>query len=346
MHDYIRLRMICPLLAAMATCWHSNLPGAEIEFSGNAVALQQVLDGAPENATIVCQGTEPIEISKSITITRPLTLKGLKARLPDKLGRTPMIVVSAPRVSLVGLELHGNYESVDQVNRAPMIWLQRGEFTVRSCKFYDGSKDGVMVTPVRGSGDIVGGTIRDIQAHRMGRDAVSISGGNQGQKVRELTVENVTLRRGYYRGSVEVSDGTDKITVRHVQAFDAVYAIDVQDHRGNSAANTNVTIEDIRAENCRHVIRTANSPRGHANLVVRQVLARNCSVPVKISNTKNVVLEQVRIECKPEAKSAPITLVNCDGVRLQDVTLEGLAEGREPIEQKKCSQVVVAQLVR
>jgi hypothetical protein len=217
-------------------------PGAERPFDGDAAALQQAIDQASENATIVCDRQRLLVISKPITITKPITLTGLKARLPDGLGRTPMVVVAAEGVTLTNLELHGNYTTVAQADRAPMIWVQRGRFTIESCQFFDGTKDGIMVTPLDDGYDIVGGTIRQIQAFRMGRDAVSLSGGNQGRKVRDLTVENVKLERGYERGAVEVSDGSDSITVRHVRAESAIYAIDVQDHRGESAANTNIVL--------------------------------------------------------------------------------------------------------
>ncbi len=97
-----------------------------------------------------------------------------------------------------------------------------------------------------------------------GRDLVSISGGNRGQRIRNVSVENVRLKKGYLRGAVEVSDGTDNITVRHVYAEQAVYAIDVQDHASARkktaetahpcAPNTNVILEDVLAVDCRHAI--------------------------------------------------------------------------------------------
>src|SRR4029078_769201 len=123
---------------------------------------------------------------------------------------------------------------------APLVWIQQGDFKVERCSFFDSSKDGVNITPPDGDAgrDIVGGTIRDIKAFRMGRDAVSVSGGNNGLKVRDVTVENVRLEKSYHRGAVEVSDGTNNISVRNVYAQDAVYAIDVQDHGKGSAPNT------------------------------------------------------------------------------------------------------------
>ena len=328
--------------------WLVNVPAYadEIPFSGDAAELQEVLDGAPENATIVCDRKQTLVISETIFIRKAITLKDLTARLPDRLGRTPMVVVEAEGVTMAGIELHGNYETVSQKDRAPMIWIQRGQFQIKDCRFYDGTKDGVMVTPVAGAGDIAGGSIRDIKAFRMGRDAVSISGGNKGERVRNVTVDNVRLKVGYARGAVEVSDGSDNIKVRDVFAEDAPYAIDVQDHRGDSAANTNIVIEDVEAVNCRHIIRTANSPRGHANLTLRNFVGRNCESPVQVSNTKHVTIEGLRLECKAGSKSSPIRFKNCQSVRLSDVVIRGLPDGVSAVSEDRCQDVEIKELSR
>ncbi|MCH7752403.1 MAG: hypothetical protein IH898_09655 [Planctomycetes bacterium] len=328
--------------------WLSSFPtfAVDIPFSGGAAELQQAINDAPENATIVCDSKRRLVISKTIFIKKAITLKGLTARLPEKLGRTQMIVVEAEGVTLSGIELHGNYKTVSQDDRAPLIWLQKSRFTIEGCKFYDATKDGIMVTPIDGAGDIVGGSIRDIEAFRMGRDAVSISGGNKGEKVRNVTVENVRLKVGYLRGAVEVSDGTDNITVRDVYAEDARYAIDVQDHKGDSAANTNIVIEDVEAVNCRHIIRTANSSRGHANPTLRNFTGRNCESPVQISNTKNVTIEGLKLECKSDSKSPPINLRNCQGVSLRKVVIHGLPKAVEAVRKSGCKDVKIEGLSR
>ncbi len=113
-----------------------------------------------------------------------------------------------------------------------------------------------------------GGLIRDIEAFRMGRDAVSLTGGSKGLKIRDVIVERVSLKRGYERGAVEVSDGASNIFVRDVYARDCLYAIDVQDHRGKSAPNRDIVIKNVTAVRCKHIIRTANSPRGHSGLLI------------------------------------------------------------------------------
>ncbi len=317
-----------------------------ITYTGDGSDLQEVIDAAPSDATITFDAKRCLEISKSITVRRPLSLSGLNARLPKKLGRTPILIVAAEGVTLSGLELHGNYESVSQDDRAPLIHVTKGRFKAERCVFCDASKDGIMVEPGRSAGDIVDVVVRDIKAQRMGRDAVSISGGNRGQRVRNVLVENVRLQRGYFRGAVEVSDGTDNVTVRHVYAEDAVYAIDVQDHGTTSAPNTNVLLEDVTAVNCKHVIRTANSKIKHANLTLRTFTATDCTQPVKISNTTNVVVEHLTITNQPQADSARVRLDNCHGVRLGNIRIQGLAQGAEPIVAKNCTDVTIGPLTR
>lgn len=180
--NLIASRYPIAILGAIAV-WLFSVPAVavEIPFSGEATKLQRVIDNAPENATIACDSTRQLVISKTTFIEKAMTLTGLTARLPKSLGRTPM------------------------------IWIQKSGSTIEACKFYDANKDGIMVTPIDGGGDIVGGSIRGIEAFRMGRDAVSLSGGNNGARVRNVTVDKVKLKVGYLRGAVEVSDGTDSI---------------------------------------------------------------------------------------------------------------------------------------
>ncbi len=317
-----------------------------IGYSGDGSDLQKVINEAPTGATLIFDGTKRLEFSAPITINKPLTVTGLNARLPKGLGKTMMLVVTGEGVTLRNIELHGNYDSVSQNKRAPLVWVQKGRFRIERCKFCDGSKDGVMVTPVDGGGDIVGGVIKDMEAFRMGRDAVSISGGNAGAKVRNVTVENVSLKRGFLRGAVEVSDGTDSITVRHVYAEEALYAIDVQDHGEGSAANTKITVEDVEAVNCKHILRTANSDRGHADLTLRRLTGKNCQTPVQISFTRNVLVEDLTIINDKEAETAPIGLKFCRGVRFKNVRVNGLREGVDPIATFKCTELKVEGLKR
>jgi len=295
-----------------------------IRYVGDGSDLQQVIDDAPARATIRCDPGCQLELTAPVTLNKALTLKGLNARLPERLARTSLIVVEAEGVTIADVELHGNFDSVHQDERAPLIAIHAGDFRLERCKFFDGSKDGVEVAPRRDGKDIVGG----------------VSGGNRGLRVRDVTVENVRLEKGYFRGAVEVSDGTDRITVRNVYAEACVYAIDVQDHGTGSAPNTNVHIENVEAVDCRHIIRTANRDLGHAHLTLRKITGKNCAAPVQISNTKQVTIEGLAI-LEHRGNSPPIVLTNCHGVRLKNVTVESAQFADQPVKSSKCSEVDV-----
>jgi hypothetical protein len=331
----------------------------QFTFEGDSPsALQELLDRVPAGARIVCVQKQPLVVTQSLRITKPVTLRGLKASLPPKLGKMPMLIVDAEGVTLSDIEMHGNHDSVDQVDRAPMIQLKRGGFLVEDCKFFDGSKDGLMITPDDGAGDLVGGVIRKIEGHRMGRDLISIGGGNNGQRVRNVTVEDVRLYRGYLRGAVEVSDGSDNIVVRRIYAEDAVYALDVQDHASLAresieqgkqhpcAPNTNILIEDVEAVNCTHILRTANRPIGHSDLTLRNFTARNCRIPLRISNTTRVRIENLRIINDPAANTPRILLQNCDNVVFSNVTIVGLKPGVSIFQNTESRSVKVEALTR
>jgi hypothetical protein len=234
---------------------------------------------------------------------------------------------------------------VSQKERAPLIHVRKGRFTLERCVFYDATKDGVMVTPERSDSDIVGVIIRHIKAYRMGRDAVSIAGGDRGQgmRIRNVLVEDVRLERGYLRGAVEVSDGSDKVVVRRVYAENAKYAIEQHDH-GQKPPNTNVLIEDVTAVNCYAAMLGGDNKRGHKNLTLRRITATNCKVPVRIVHIDNVLIEDLTITNQTKADSSQIRFTDCQGVRLRNVKIKGLASGVEPVATKDCSDVTVEKL--
>jgi hypothetical protein len=171
--------LIIALLAPLAAVQAATEERATIKFTtGSEADLQALLDKAPAGAVVVCEQTKPLEISTTLLLSKPMTVRGLKARLQAKVDMTPILVADAAGITLTDIEMQGNFDSVSQQHRAPLIHLKRGGFRIEHCRFCDGSKDGIMITPERGTGDIVGGTIRDIEGARMGRDLVSLSGGD------------------------------------------------------------------------------------------------------------------------------------------------------------------------
>ncbi len=286
--------------------------------------LQAVIDAAPPHSTVLCDRGRPVVLATPLRIEKPLVLRGLNARLPEKLGKTPLVVVAAAGVTVADFELTGNGDSVRQTERAPLLVIGAGDFRVERGVFANSSKDGVMIDGDVAGADIVGGVVRDIVGRKVIRDTVSISGsGKGGFRIRNVLVENVRCYESMHRGAVEVSDGTDNITVRKVYAEASVYAVDVQDHGAAGQVNTNVVVEDVYALRCTHAIRTSNSPFGHSALTVRDITAKECVVPIRISNTAAVGLYNVRvIDQGRGTPGCPVQLRNCDGAVVRDVCVE------------------------
>ncbi len=291
-----------------------------IEVNGRD--LQKVLDSAPPNSFVICNRNQPLILSTPLTIRKPITLQGLNAQLPKGLGKTPLLVVEAESVAITDFEMTGNGDSVPQKDRCALLLIRGGGFRVERGVFVNSSKDGVMIDGPSVEGrDIVGGIVRDIVGRGCIRDVVSISGGGvHGHRIRNVLVNNI---RGYdssKRGAVEVSDGTDNITVRKVYAEKSVYAVDIQDHSKPGEINSNVVVEDVYAIDCTHAIRTANRLLGHSNLTLHDITAQSCNAPIQISNTSNVTLQNVRVLDHPAGKP-PISISDCNGVSIRDIAV-------------------------
>jgi hypothetical protein len=106
--------------------------------------LPQVIDAAPPHAVIMCDRNQTLVLSTPITIRKPLTLVGLNARLPEKLGKTSLVLVETSGVSVTDFVLTGNADTVPQKDRAPLLVIHAGDFRVERGQFINSSKDGVM----------------------------------------------------------------------------------------------------------------------------------------------------------------------------------------------------------
>jgi len=317
--------MACGIACAGQTENVTNTAGLAVVYA-EGPNLQKVIDAIPPNSTIVCDPNQQLVFSSPLRINKPLTLRKLCARLPQKLGQTPLVIVTAKGVTISDFELTGNGDTVPQSQRAPLLVIGAGDFRVENGRLNNSSKDGIMIDgDVVGGGDLVGGVVRDIVGHNIIRDLVSISGsGGKGHRIRNVLVDNVRCHGSALRGCVEVSDGTDNITVRKVYAEQCVYAVGVQDHGQPEQINRNVVIEDVYALRCKHAIRTSNRPLGHAYLTVRDITAKQCAAPIQISNTESVTLSNVRV-IDHDGKGHPVHLSNCSGASVRDVTLENTA---------------------
>ncbi|NUM55660.1 MAG: hypothetical protein HUU46_18615 [Candidatus Hydrogenedentes bacterium] len=303
--------------------------------------LQRVVDAAPPHSTVVCNSNRQRTLSAQVTIRKPITIQGINARLPDGLGNTALLVVESEGVSITDFELTGNADTVNQAVRSPLIIVHAGNFRIERGTFINSAKDGVMVNgPGAKDGDIVGGVVRDVVGRGVVRDVVSIGGGGAAHTIRNVLVDNVRAYDSSLRGAVEVSDGTANITVRNVYAERCVYAVDVQDHGKPDEINTNVLIEDVRAFDCKHAVRTANHPHGHSNLTIRDVMSERCAQPLKISNTCGLTLENVRIADHP-AETIPVTVTRCDNVWIHGVAITNSAHAGPGIVVDDCNEVLI-----
>jgi hypothetical protein len=313
---------------------------AEIVYAGER-DLQQVIENAPPNTVIRCDPNQTLTLSTPITIRKPLKLVGLHARLPERLSSTPLVIVEAKGVAVTDFKLIGNADSVPQSERAPLLIVRAGDFRVERGQFINSSKDGVMIDADTSTEDIVGGVVRDIVGRGVVRDTVSISGSDgKGRRIRNVLVDNVRCYGSKLRGAVEVSDGTDNITVRKVYAEGSVYALDVQDHKKPNQPNRNIVIEDVYAARCKHAIRTANSRQGHANLTVRDITAEQCTMPIQISHTENVHLSNVRV-LNHEGGQSPIQIQDCHGISIRDVVVGNASVKGPALLLENCDDMLV-----
>ncbi len=329
------------LLSTAVWAAQTSVPTAPIIEVGSR-SLPEVIAAAPPYSIIQCNRNHLLTLSTPVLIDKPLTLRGLHARLPERLGNTSLIIVRAAGVRFTDFELHGNAASVSQDDRAPLLRIHAGDFVVERGLFVDSSKDGVMIEAA--DKDIVGGVVRDVVGMGVIRDTVSISGGSEGAKIRNVLVDNVRAYRSSRRGAVEVSDGTDNVTVRKVFAQECVYAVDVQDHNRARQDNRNVVVQDIYAVRCKHALRTSNSVKGHINLTIRDVTAERCRIPVQVSHTDNVILDSVRV-LDHDAADTPVVVTNCNGLSIRNVTIMNTTCQRAALLVQDCNQTTIDGLV-
>ena len=120
----------------------------------------------------------------------------------------------------------------------------------------------------------------------------------------------------------------------------SLYAVDVQDHKGKCASNVKVLLEHIEATDCVHIVRTANSPRGHANLVIQKLSGVRCKRPLVISHTDNVILDGATITDHPTGGHPPLQLSDCHSVLIRDLIVAGDSYRGDVFRARECSGVV------
>ena len=292
----------------------------------DASALQQEIDRAPAHSVLMADPSLQVEVDETIRIDKPLTLVGLNMRLKPRLAKTPILEVLAEDVRIRDFVLEGNGDSVEQADRAPLIVVRRGRFRIENGQTNNSAKDGVMITPTAEYGDIEHGVIRNLTARNTIRDVVSIGGrGHEGLYVRHLVVQNIRSYGSMLRGPVEVSDGSEHVTVRDVYAESSMYGVDVQDHSRPGMVNRHIVIDGVQVKDCVTAIRTANRDFGHNGLTIRNVTGNDFRSegqwsPVHVRNTRNVLIENVRLAGGPQDRPW-VYVQNSDNVTVRNVTL-------------------------
>ena len=315
------------LLACIAAAGFAGPPGRGSHvIEVDAAKLQEAIDSAAPYSLLVADRSRPVEVSETVRIDKPVTLVGLHMRLRPGLAKTPILEIRSEHVRIRDFTLVGNGDSVTQPDRAPLILVRRGRFVIEDGQTDNSAKDGVMITPGPEFGNIEHGVIRNLTGRNTIRDIVSIGGrGNEGLYVRHLVVENIRSYGSQLRGPVEVSDGSEHITVRDIYAESSFYGVDVQDHGKEGMINRHVLIDGVQVKDCVTAIRTANRDFGHDGLTIRNVSGQDFRAsdrwrPIHVRNTRNLLIENVRISGGPS--DAPWLMVeNSDNVAIRNVTL-------------------------
>jgi len=315
---------LLPSFAAVCAAGSPESGAKVVEI--DAAELQAAVDKAAPHSLLLADRSRPVEVSETVRIDKPLTLVGLHMRLAPGLAKTPILEIRSEHVRIRDFTLVGNGDSVEQSDRAPLIVVRRGRFVIEDGQTDNSAKDGVMITPTSEFGDIEHGVIRNLTGRNTIRDIVSIGGrGHEGLYVRHLVVENIRSYGSRLRGPVEVSDGSEHITVRDIYAESSLYGVDVQDHSQEGMINRHILIDGVQVKDCVAAIRTANRDFGHDGLTIRNVSGEDFREddrwrPLNVRNTRNLLIENVRISGGP-ANAPWLVVENSDNVTIRNITL-------------------------
>ena len=320
--------LVALLTASVAGASPAARPAEVIHI--DAADLQRAVDKAPPHSVLMSDRGRQVEVAATIRIRKPLTVVGLNLRLKPGLEKTPMIEVLSEGVTIRDFTLEGNVDSVPFERRASLVVFRKGRFGIEHGETNRSAKDGFTFTPVSEHGDIEHGVFRNVTGKGTARDIISIGGaGDKGLFVRHLVVENIRAYGSDERGGVEVSDGSEYITVRDVYAESSHYAVDVQDHGRKGMVNSHIIIDGVSVKDCEVAVRTANSDFGHDGLTIRNVSGTDFRQderwrPLHVKNTRNVLIENVRIHhpAGVDSLNVPSVLVqNSDNVTIRNLTV-------------------------
>lgn len=301
-----------------------------------------VVEEAPAHSVILFDRNRPVELAEPLVLDKPLALLGLHARLPEGHAPAPLVMVHAEGVRIADFELHGNDQWTDwlQDGRESLLVVYAGDFTIERGLLTRASQHGILVRSSVLNKPICGGVIRDVEAHDIGRDGVSLEGRQEGS-ISHVLVDNVRVYRSRLRGAVEACDGADNITLRNIYAEDSLYAVDVMhDHGDPTEVMHNHLVDNVHAVRCRYAVRTNNRDLGHTGLTIRNVTAEQCRVPVHVRNITGVLIDGVRVF--DHAHDGPLVeVVNSTTVQVRNVSLLSGTLSGEAIRLDRCESIEV-----
>lgn len=328
--------------------------------------LQTILDVCAPGTIIQCSSEDGVvEVAKTLVIRKPLTLRGLRARLPDGKGNTSLVQVTAAGVTVSDFELIGNSKTVPQSKRQSLLVIQAGDFHVENGVFRDSTRNGVSVElPLNApkNSRLVGGVISNVAGYNCARDIVSIGGNsNEDDAARSdcaivhVVIDDVRCFKDVLagkedgridsRGAVEVSDGTENITVKRVTAENSEYAVDLQTH-DSGQRNVNIVIEGpIVARNCLRAVGTRTMPGKCSKVVIQNVFAEKCVCVIDVrQNIDGLEISNVTATAQDlKANASSVAVAKCNGLSITNVVLKhcSLAKGRAAVQLVDCNSAIV-----
>lgn len=314
--------------------------------------LQGAVDAARPGDAILADPNHLITVNETITVEKPLSITGLRARLREGLDNTPLMHVVADGFRLNNFHIIGNSETVEPQERASLVIIEADDFIVEQGIIEASSAHGIVISA--NGRHVKHGSVRDIVGYNMGRDHVSLQGtGEKGFYVKHVVVERLRAYGSAARGAVEVADGNTNVVVRDIYAEDCRYGVDFQDHvkQGMGQRNLRVIIENVFVRRCSHAVRGATAAgMGHRNLTIRNISGEDwidgsgegkMAQPIVVNHVDNVLIDNIDIIGDGETIYTGFLILNSTNVKINNVTMDRVSVYREAILVENCSDVFV-----
>lgn len=326
-------------------------------------SLQSTLDLCAPETIVQCECSEIAELAKTLVVRKPLTLRGLRARLPAGKGDMPLVLVAANGVTFSDFELVGNRSTVSQAQRQSLLVVQGNDFHVANGVFRDSTRNGLSVELSESApknSRLVGGTIENVDGYDCARDVVSVSGNsNDDERARwdcaimHVLIDNVRCFKDLkaLHPSEKRSKNDEKEEEKRRDEKGEKNGNDPRvDSRGAlevSDGTANITVKRVYAENSEYALdlQTHESKQKNKNIVVDgPIVARNClrvvgtrTMPGTCSNVEIRNVTAQHCQCAVEIRQ------NIDGLRIENVVAvdQDVSTAFSTVFIAKCNQVDV-----